>query len=236
MRRAVAESCDVYFYKGGLVAGIDAISQKLLKHGYGVKTGVDLPNEYIGVVPSRERKLEKYRQSWLHGDTVNTSIGQGEFLITPMQALENIALIATGKLITPRFVQRVRNESGKYSAREAFSESDLLYIDEIRGGMFDGANLPHGTSVRTMGSLPFKIAGKTGTAQVTGIPQDERKRMNETELEFNMRSHAWYIGYAPYEKPRYAFVTLVEHGMSGGGVAAPITARILRKMAELEYF
>ncbi|MDR2639740.1 MAG: penicillin-binding protein 2, partial [Helicobacteraceae bacterium] len=234
MRRAIAESCDVYFYKGSLVAGIDAISQKLLKQGFGAKSGVDLPNEYIGVVPSRERKLDKYKQTWLHGDTVNTSIGQGEFLITPMQALENIALIATGKLITPRFVDSVRGAKTQYSAKEAFSQSDLTYIDEIRGGMFDGANLPHGTSVRAVGALPFKIAGKTGTAQVTGIPQDERKRMSETELEFNMRSHAWYIGYAPYDKPRYAFITLVEHGMSGGGVAAPITARILRKMNELK--
>ncbi|MDR0665379.1 MAG: penicillin-binding protein 2 [Helicobacteraceae bacterium] len=236
MRRAIAESCDVYFYRGGLVAGIDAISQKLLRHGYGAKSGVDLPNEFIGVVPSRERKLEKTKRSWLYGDTVNTSIGQGDFLITPMQALENVALIATGKLIKPRFAESVRNVKTEYSAQEAFSESDLVYIETIRGGMFDGANQTGGTSARAMANLPFKVAGKTGTAQVTSIPQNERKIMSETELEFNMRSHAWYIGYAPFEKPRYAFVTLVEHGMSGGGVAAPITARVLRKMTELGYF
>ncbi|MDR1452251.1 MAG: penicillin-binding protein 2 [Helicobacteraceae bacterium] len=236
MRRAIAESCDIYFYKGSLIAGIDAIAQKLSRHGFGAKTGADMPNEYIGVVPSRERKLEKYKRTWLHGDTVNTAIGQGEFLITPMQALENIALIATGKLIKPRFVESIRNVKTQYSAAEALSDSDLAYIDEIRGGMFDGANTSRGTSARAMGNLPFKIAGKTGTAQVAGIPQDERKRMSETELEFNMRSHAWYIGYAPYENPRYAFVALVEHGMSGGGVAAPISARILRKMNDLGYF
>ncbi|MDR1912020.1 MAG: penicillin-binding protein 2, partial [Helicobacteraceae bacterium] len=206
MRKAIAESCDIYFYKGSLAAGIDAIAQKLLQQGFGKRSGVDLPNEFIGVVPTRERKLEKFKQTWLYGDTINTSIGQGDFLITPMQALENVSLIATGKLIAPRFVDKIRNRRTQFTSIEAFSESDRMYIEEIRGGMYDGANEKGGTSARAMSNLPFKVAGKTGTAQVTGIAQDERKRMSETELEFNMRSHAWYIGYAPYENPRYSFV------------------------------
>ncbi|GHS86929.1 penicillin-binding protein [Campylobacterota bacterium] len=236
MRRALMESCDVYFYRGALVTGIDRISNKLLQHGFGAKTGVDLPNEFVGTVPSRERKMERYRAGWLHGDTVNTAIGQGDFLITPMQALVNVAMVATGRLIKPRFVQFVNNSETEFFAQNALSDSDKRHIELIRGGMHDGANLPHGTSARAMALMPFKVGGKTGTAQVSGIPQDEKKRMNESQLEFNMRSHAWFIGFAPYEKPRYAFVVLVEHGMSGGGVAAPVAAQIMLKMTELDYF
>jgi penicillin-binding protein 2 len=236
MRRAIAESCDTYFYKGATATGIDRISRKLVSHNFGGKTGVDLPNEFVGIVPSRERKVQRLKQPWTFGDTINTSIGQGDFLVTPMQMLQNAALLATGKLIAPRFARIVKTRETQFDRREVFTESDRAHIKLVRDGIGDAAGRPGGTSARAMDVLPFKIAGKTGTAQVAGIPQDEKVRMSESQLEFNMRSHAWYIGYAPLDKPRYAFATLIEHGMSGGGHAAPLTARVLRKMDELGYF
>ncbi|GHV08114.1 penicillin-binding protein [Campylobacterota bacterium] len=236
LRRAIMESCDIYFYRGSLLVGIDAIAQKLLTHGFGTKTGVDLPNEYMGTVPSREWKLERYHKAWFTGETLITAIGQGGFLATPMQVLTNVSLIATGKLITPKFAKTIAGQEMALEARDAFSESDKFYVDEIRRGMENGSQLPRGTSARAMAALPIKIAGKTGTAQVVSIAQDEKQRMSERELEFNSRSHAWFIGYAPASKPRYALVVLIEHGMSGGGVAAPLAAQILQKMIELNYF
>ncbi|MDR3347025.1 MAG: penicillin-binding protein 2 [Helicobacteraceae bacterium] len=236
LRRAITESCDIYFYRGSLLVGIDTIAQKLKAHGFGAKTGVDLPNEYMGVVPSREWKMERYQKAWFTGETLISSIGQGSFLATPMQVLANISLIATGKLITPTFAKTIADEQMALRARDVFSESDKFYIDEIRKGLEAASMSPRGTSARAMAGLPVKIAGKTGTAQVVSIPQDEKQRMSESELEFNMRSHAWFAGYAPTNKPRYAIVVFVEHGMSGGAIAAPVAAQILRKMIELNYF
>lgn len=236
LHKALMESCDIFFYRGSLIVGIDQISQKLLAHGFGKKTGVDMPNEFVGIVPSREWKMERYRKTWFTGETLITSIGQGSMLVTPMQMLANTALIATGKLMTPRFAKSIQGAEINFISKDGFSESDRYYINEIREAMKDGASKPRGTSALAMSSLPFKVAGKTGTAQVASIPQEEKKRMNERDLEFNMRSHAWYTAFVPADKPRYAIVVLIEHGMSGGGVAAPVAARVLTKMNELGYF
>ncbi|MDR0746443.1 MAG: penicillin-binding protein 2 [Helicobacteraceae bacterium] len=236
MQRAITESCDIYFYRGSLLAGIDNISRKLVEHGFGVKSGVDLPNEFIGIVPNKEWKMERYHKSWFTGETLITSIGQGGFLATPMQVLSNISLIATGKKITPRFAKKFQNKDIEVTYTTPFSESDKYYIDVIRQSLFDAAKTPRGTAARAMMPLPISVAGKTGTAQVVGIPQGVRARMSEKEYEFQMRSHAWFMGYAPFENPRYSLVVLVEHGMSGGAVAAPLAADILRKMIELGYF
>lgn len=236
MRKAIKESCDVYFYRGAHLVGIDTIASKLISHGFGVRTGIDLPNEFMGIVPSREWKMQRYNKRWFTGETLITAIGQGGFLSSPMQVLSNTALIATGKKISPRIVKSVRDEVVEGEAEDTLSESDKFYLEDIRRAMSDVTNANYGTASRAFMSTPVKVAGKTGTAQVVSIPQDEKVRMSETELEFRMRSHAWFTGYAPVNKPQYAFVVLLEHGMSGGAVAAPFSAQIIKKMYELGYF
>lgn len=236
LRKSIRESCDVYYYRGSHLVGIDALSKKLSEHGFGVKTGIDLPNEFVGIVPSREWKMERYNKRWFTGETLITSIGQGSFLSTPLQALTNTSLLASGRLMSPRLVKSVRDEPVPAEWTEPFSDSDRYYIDEVRRGMDDVAQAPHGTALRAFSYVPVRVAGKTGTAQVISIPQDEKERMSESELEYRSRSHAWFIGYAPSNKPRYAVTVLVEHGMSGGGVAAPVAAQIFRKMHDLGYF
>lgn len=236
LRKAIRESCDVYFYRGGHLVGIDAIANKLLSHGYGSRTGVDLPNEFMGTVPTPEWKMGRYNKPWFTGETLITAIGQGAFLSTPLQVLTNTALIATGELIEPRVVMSVRNEEVAASKREALSASDKYHIDAIRQAMIDVTTANHGTARWAFVRSPVEVAGKTGTAQVISIPQEEKERMSETELEYRMRSHAWFTGFAPAKEPKYAFVVLLEHGMSGGGIAAPFSAKIINKMNNLGYF
>ncbi len=235
LRKAVRESCDIYFYRASQQVGMTPIAQKLREHGFGVRTGVDLPNEFVGIVPDPDWKRQRYNKRWFTGETFITSIGQGSFLSTPMQVTTNMGLLASGRLVEPRVVKSVRNEQVRPGYHEPFSESDRHHIDLVRQALLDVTTHEHGTASHSL-IAPVSVGAKTGTAQVVSIPQDEKERMSETELEYRLRSHAWLTAYAPAENPRYVVTILVEHGMSGGGVAAPVAAQIIRRMNALGYF
>ena len=235
LRTAIRESCDIYFYKGSYQVGINEIAAKLGAYGFGVKTGVDLPNEFIGIVPDKDWKLKRYGKTWFIGETFITSIGQGSFLSTPMQVARNTALIATGKMPEPRFANRIGNQRILPRIDESvMTPSDQRHIDSIRQAMLDVSNTPFGTASRYL-QLPILVGAKTGTAQVVGISQEEKARIKESEMEYYKRSHAWLTSYAPAENPRYVVTVLVEHGGHGGSAAGPIATEIYNKLIELGY-
>ncbi|WP_457747840.1 penicillin-binding protein 2 [Sulfurimonas sp.] len=232
--KAIRESCDDFFYKGSLVLGNKKMSQGMKRYGLGQKTGIDLPNEFIGVVPSREWKRRKYNKSWNIGETVNMAIGQGDFLVTPLQMAQQTALVATGRLPTPHIAKLIGDKPYKESYRNVLTRKELRKLPIIRKAMYQVCNNPHGTATAYLHSK-VKIAGKTGTAQVIGIKQDIQKRRLEHELSYYNRSHAWFTTYGPFRKPQYIVTVLVEHGGHGGHAAGSIVSDIYNKLLELGY-
>ena len=232
--KAIRESCDDFFYKGSLVVGNRKMSEALIRYGYNKKTGIDLPNEFIGIVPSRAWKYRKYHKIWSVGETVNMSIGQGDFLVTPIQIAQQTALLATAKLPAPHFAKVIGNEVYKPMYKNVFNENELKKLPIIQKAMYQVCNSPHGTATHYLHSK-VTIAGKTGTAQVIGIKQDIEKRKNEHELAYYKRSHAWMTTYGPYKHPQYVVTVLVEHGGHGGDAAGAIISDIYNKLLELGY-
>ena len=232
--KAIRESCDVYFYEGSLKIGINKIAKDLRRFGLGKKTGVDLIGEFSGIIPDKLWKEKRYGKKWYVGETVVTSIGQGYSLVTPMQIARYTAFLATGKLPIPHFAKKVGNQKYKEKFEEILSPFLKKKLRIIQKAMYEVCNHPRGTAFRHL-NTKIKIAGKTGTAQVVGIPQDERKRMKEEELKYFSRSHAWLTTYGPYENPQFVITVLVEHGGHGGEVAGPIVSKIYNKLIEFGY-
>jgi len=234
IKKAIRESCDDYFYKGSLIVGNKKMSDGLKRYGLGAKTGVDLPNEFIGVVPSRDWKMKKYNRIWSIGETANTSIGQGDFLVTPLQIAQYTALMATGKLPTPHFAKYIGDEKYSPQVKDVFNEKEKEKLPIIQRAMYEVCNYPQGTATHYLSSN-IVIAGKTGTAQVVAIKQDIEKRKLEHELSYYNRSHAWFTSYGPYKKPKYIVMVLVEHGGHGGSAAGKIVSNIYNKLVEMDY-
>ncbi|ENR5490983.1 penicillin-binding protein 2 [Campylobacter jejuni] len=241
LKYAIKYSCDVYFYNGSLQVGIDQISETLSRIGFGAKTGVDLPSEFVGTLPSKEWKMQRYRQSWFQGDTLNTAIGQGNFLATPMQIARYTAQIAKGGEVIPHFLKSIENNNTTIenqmdeNKKEIFTLFEKSQLPYIRDAMYAVANEQGGTSYRYLHNLDVKVAAKTGTAQVVGFSQTDKNRVDEKQFEYYTRSHAWLTSYAPYSKPKYVVTVLLEHG--GRNITSGATvAKIYQKMIELGYF
>ncbi len=234
LRKAIRESCDVYFYKKSLKVGIDAMAKNLRSFGLGVKTGVDLPKEYNGVIPDKAWKMRRFKKSWFKGETVIAAIGQGYDSVTPLQVARYTALVATGNLVTPRVAKLIEGNETKPQIKPIKFNS--LTISEIRKGMYDVCNSRKGTAYRAMHKLPVIVAGKTGTSQVTSIPQSTIKRLKESQLAYYHRSHAWITTYAPFDDPQYVVTVLVEHGGHGGSTSGPMAAEIYKWLYAHGYF
>lgn len=234
MKKAIRESCDDYFYKGSLIVGNKKMSKGLMRYGLGKKTGVDLPNEFIGVVPSREWKMKKYNRVWSLGETANTSIGQGDFLVTPLQIAQFTALMATGKLPTPHFAKYVGEEKYALEIKDVLNDKEKEKLPLVQQAMYEVCNYPQGTAMQYLSSK-IVIAGKTGTAQVVAIKQNIEKRRLEHEIAYYNRSHAWFTSYGPYENPKYVVMVMVEHGGHGGQAAGKMVSDIYNKLLEMGY-
>lgn len=234
INKAIRESCDDFFYKGSLKLGIDKMSQALIRYGLGRKTDIDLPKEYSGTVPSKEWKREKLKQPWYIGETVNTSIGQGNFLATPMQIARYTALMATGKLPKPHFASYMGDEIIKDEFEDVLDDNELKKLPIIQKAMYEVCNHPNGTAKRYINSK-VEIAGKTGTAQVVAIQQNIKERELEHAMDYYSRSHAWITTYAPYQNPQYVVTVLIEHGGHGGVATGDIVSKIYDKLLELGY-
>ncbi|MDH3440798.1 MAG: penicillin-binding protein 2, partial [Gammaproteobacteria bacterium] len=233
---AIEQSCDVYFYEISQEVGIDNMHDYLDRFGLGKKTGVDIGGEQAGVVPSREWKRNNFSnrddQRWYHGETVIASIGQGFMLATPLQLAAAAAALATrGKHFRPHLVAAVEDAlSGKRTLviPERLPDveiSNSFYWDNIIGAMHDVMQGTRGTARAVGSGAPYKMAGKSGTAQVVSIAQDEE--YDEEEIEERQRDHALFISFAPLDEPRIAVAVVVENGSSGSGVAAPVAKAIM---------
>ncbi len=236
--KSIRESCDVFYYEKGLKIGIDRISKTLHQIGLGIKTGIDLPREYNGIIPDKKWKMKRYHQPWYKGETAIAAIGQGYDNITPLQVARYTAFLATGQLVRPTLAKKLNGKDVKLESKRI--SFDPWHMQQIRQGMFEVCNSGKGTAYKALSvkstGLPFAIAGKTGTAQVVSIPQDVKKRAKESELEYFRKSHAWMTTYAPFKKPEYVVTVLVEHGEHGGTTAGPIVADIYKWMYKNGYF
>jgi len=234
MAKAITQSCDDYFYKGSLQIGIDRMSKGLNRMGLGEKTGIDLPNEFIGTVPSREWKRKKFNKPWYQGETLNTSIGQGDFLVTPMQMAEYTALMATGKLPIPHIAKLIGDAPNTPVPRDILTPEEKKILPIVQKAMRGVCNDPGGTA-KAYVATRFPIAGKTGTAQTTGIAQGVKERQSEHSMDYFKRSHAWFTTYGPADNPQFVVTVMVEHGGHGGEATGGIVSAIYNKLDELGY-
>ena len=228
--QAITQSCDVFFYSLAHDIGIDKLQNYLKQFHFGEKTGVDLVGEQRGIRPSREWKRKRYKQVWFPGETVIMGIGQGYFQATPLQLAAATAAIANGgHYLEPRLVAELLDEnSGTSSVVESVDHPIPLHNEQnwnkVREAMTHVVEGRRGTA-RRIRNDDYRIAGKTGTAQVFTVAQDAE--YNEEEVARHMRDHALFIAYAPVEDPRIAVAVIVENGGHGGSVAAPIAKRIM---------
>jgi len=229
LEKAIVQSCDVYFYKLAHGMGIDRLHDFLTGFGFGARTGIDVSGELGGLLPSRAWKLGARNQPWFIGETLLVGIGQGPFLVTPLQlAVATATLAARGRLIQPRVV-RATGALGSAVEREFPAQIRQLRVssrnlDRMIESMVKVVQGRHGTA-RHIRTDAYGIAGKTGTVQVFSIKQQERYR--ESEVEERMRDHALFVAFAPVEDPRIAVAVIVENGGHGGAVAAPVARRIM---------
>ena len=230
MRRAIATSCDVYFYGLAEVLGIDRIHEALTRLGFGVPTGIDIVGERPGLLPSEAWKRETYKQVWYPGETVIVGIGQGYLLTTPLQLAHAVAVVAShGKSFRPRLVTAVRDASTRAVRQLApVAETTVDLKDPSEWDIvIDGMKLvtePGGTAAAVQRGAPYKIAAKTGTAQVFSLGQNEK--YNAKTVSERLRDHALFIAFAPADDPKLAIAVLIENGGHGGSVAAPMARRV----------
>jgi len=225
MHKAVVESCDVYFYRLGDQLGMPAISNVAQQWGLGQKSGIDIGPEAVGTVPMMGSQQGTRR--WYRGDTLITAIGQGSITATPMQMARAVAAIANGgKLLRPLLL------AGQAAEIERQIDVKPEQLQTIRSAMRDVVASVHGTAHRAMGRLAWTAAGKTGTAQVVAEAQDDEAQATEKPQKRKHKDHAWFVGYTPYEHPRFAIAVFVEHGGHGSTGAAPVAAAVVRAMAE----
>jgi penicillin-binding protein 2 len=226
LAKAIIESCDVFFYKMGIKTGINILSSNSSAFGLGAKTGIDLPGEATGIMPSRTWKKENRNASWFNGDTINMSIGQGFMLSTPLQLAVMTARIASkGKIIEPRLVKSVGGIDLVPAKTKQIKEIDPKYWDYIHDSMKGVVHSARGTATSINRGLTYTMAGKTGTAQVVSISADED--YDKSKLNKRQWDHALFIAFAPFDDPQIAVGLIVENGEHGSSTAAPIARSVI---------
>lgn len=225
LRMAIEQSCDTYFYTAGVKIGINDLHFFGNKFGLGEKTGIDMPSERSGLMPSREWKRGAKGAPWYPGDTVNTSIGQGYMLATPVQlAVMAARLAARGEMLVPRLVAQVGDDEPMEPVSLGRIQASDQHWTYVMDAMKDVVHSNRGTAKVIAKGLNYSIAGKTGTAQVIGIRQGER--YNAEEVAKRNRDHALFIAFAPEENPEIAIGIIVENGEHGSSTAAPIARQV----------
>ena len=232
LQDAITQSCDVYFYDLSYRMGIDKISAFMAQFGFGQKTGIDSPGEKGGLLPSREWKWATQSMPWFPGETLNTGIGQGSFLVTSLQlANSTAALSKKGKRFRPRLVRAIESPDTTEQREIASLETGQYKIlkdlnwQHILKSMKNVVHGVRGTAYPISWGLKYSAAGKTGTAQVYGVAQDEE--YDEETVAEKLRDHALFISFAPADDPRIAVAVIVEHGSHGSSVAAPIARKLM---------
>jgi len=232
LRKAITESCDVFFYDLAVKLGIDNMSSYLAQFGLGQKTGIDLRGELSGLNPSREWKRRNRNLPWFPGETLITGIGQGFMLTTPLQLASITATISKmGQRFKPQMVYAIQDEQNsaliktKAELLKPVPINDENNWKSVLSAMKNVVYGVHGTARGIKRNLKYTLAGKTGTAQVFGIAQDAEYK--KEDIAKKLQDHALFIGFAPYENPRIAVALIVENGGHGGSAAAPIVRKVM---------
>lgn len=228
---AIKHSCNVYFYQSGMKLGIDGIERYARLFGFGGKTGIDLPYEVAGFVPSKKWKRKRFGERWYPGENAVISIGQGYLRVTPLQVAAAISAIANGgTYFRPRILRGVLAKNDDFEGFEPIVQKKLdvseAHLKLAREGMWKVVNEDGGTARRARIN-GHGVAGKTGTAQTVS-----RKSKVQGEKS---QPHAWFAGFAPFENPSITVVVFVEHGGYGGSVAAPIAKKVFEAALGIEY-
>jgi penicillin-binding protein 2 len=231
LNKAIVESCDVYFYSLANELNIDRMHNFLQKFGFGEKTGIDLVGEKPGLLPSPAWKRELKNDGWGRGETLITAIGQGFNQVTPLQLARATATLANrGQVVTPFLVDKIVSATDTRPESDAPKEVIPLNqknVSSVIAAMVDVIHDQRGTAYDLKKDFNYKMAGKTGTAQVRGIKQNAK--YNENNIEFKYRDHALFIAFAPADNPKIAVAVIAENGGHGGTVAAPIAARVIKQ-------
>ncbi len=233
LRESLAQSVNTYYYKLAHDMGIERMSAAMQRFGFGHRTGIDLPGEETGVMPTPEWKRRRLRQEWYPGETVVAGIGQGFWTATPLQLAQGIGAIASGKrqplhvlratqdgLDAARVPHRARLPEG---ATEYYGSSSNLAA--VREGLVAVMHGPTGTARASAAGSEYRIAGKTGTAQRIG--RTGSRSLNPNDLPMHLRHRALFVGFAPADAPRIAVAVVAEHGGAGSRVAAPIARKVM---------
>jgi penicillin-binding protein 2 len=233
--KALVESCDIYFYQVGLKLGVEKIAKYAMDFGLGSKTGIDLSDESEGFIATPDWKLRRYQEPWQEGETLITSIGQGFTLVTPLQMACLTAAVANGgTLYSPVYLEKMTGPDDHIVASFESDPKNKLPISEsnlriIKGALVGAVEDKKGTGNKC--KLPdVHVAGKTGTAQVIG--QDRRQQ--DENLDWEHRDHAWFVAYAPAERPELVVAVLCEHAGHGGSVAAPIAREVFKTWFQIQ--
>ncbi len=240
---AIAQSCNVFFYEISDELGIDNMHKYLTQFGLGIKTGIDILGEQNGLVPSKEWKQNTFQshedKHWYQGETVIAAIGQGFMLATPLQLASAVGTLASkGKRFRPYLVKATEDPITNI---KEFIEPILInnveidnenYWDEVLEAMHNVLQGPRGTARAVGLNANYKMAGKSGTAQIVSVDQNENH--DESEIEENQRDHALFISFAPFDDPQIAVAVIIENGVSGSSVAAPIARAIMDEFLKIK--
>ena len=223
MNTAIAESCDTYFYELSLMMGVDAIHDTMSPFGFGAKTNVDIMGESKGILPSQAWKRATKGKQWYRGETIISSIGQGYNLTTPLQLAKATSILANrGKIIQPHLLR----DDLKTTPSEQIEIKKISNWNKVIQGMEDVMHGKKGTARRHGKGLPFKMAGKTGTAQVFNLNQGD---YDADELDKRLHDHSLFIGFAPIDNPRIAVAIIAENAGSGSKTAAPMAVKLIKE-------
>ena len=230
----MAQSCDIYYYDLAYKMGIDAVHDWMTRFGFGLDSGVDLPGERTGIMPSRDWKRANLGEPWYQGETVNTGIGQGFTLSTPIQLATSTAMLANrGAPVRPHLLGYAEDTPRDPPIVAPLTLDDEALWQTTIDAMVEVVHGPRGTARAIGKDLDYQIAGKTGTAQVIGIGQDEE--YDEDAIDERFHDHALFTAFAPATSPRIAVAVVVENGGSGSTTAAPMARQVIEAwMQQLE--
>ncbi len=218
MAESLMQSCDIYYYHFGEKVGIDKIEEYARKNGFGDTTGIILPHEKDGLVPSKKWKERRFNQPWVTGETLNISIGQGYTLVTPLQVATYVsAIINGGDLLQPQILESAQRVVQRQIPASA-AEREFI-IDSMRKTVTQG-------TAKVMNRIDADMGGKTGTAQVVKLQMKDDEVIKNEDLEYAQRDHAWIATWGAKDAKRYVVVVMVEHGGSGSSVAGPVAKKI----------
>jgi penicillin-binding protein 2 len=231
VRKALSQSCDVFFYQVGIELGVDRLAWYARAFGLGSDTQIDLASEGRGLIPTAEWKKRRFGVPWQKGETLSVAIGQGYDLATPLQMAMLIAAVANnGKRLKPSLVKSMRTADGEVVFESKLEKAGYLPISPenlkiVQEGLWQVVNDVKGTAF-SYRIKEFDMAGKTGTAQVVGRKKDSP--VDEKDMADHFKPHAWFVAYAPYDDPKIAIAVMVEHGEHGSSAAAPIASELTR--------